>query len=126
MKKYLLIMLACIGMIFTANADGRRTCDVYNSQYKATIAHGSTMVSKDSSSVTIIVEGTAKATSGTYGDNVTVWVNALDRSTGCIMETIKVIVHVDRGDTRGSGHGHFTKLKEGVYYNVSIDSASCN
>ena len=37
------------------------------------------------------------------------------------METIKVIVHVDRGDTRGSGQGHFTKLKDGVYYDVSID-----
>ncbi|MBO7243049.1 MAG: hypothetical protein J6V19_05235 [Alistipes sp.] len=125
MKKYLLIMLACIGMIFTANADGRRTCPVYNSQYKATIAHGSTMVSKDSAYITIIVEGTEKASS-TYGDNVTVWVNALDRSTGCIVETIKITVNVKRGETRGSARDCFRKLKEGVYYNVSIDSASCN
>ncbi len=125
MKKYLLIMLACIGMIFTANADGRRTCDVYNSKYKATIAHGSTMVSKDSSYVTIIVEGTEKVFDFD-GDRITVWVNALDRSTGCIVETIKVIVTVEYGDTRGSGQSKFTKLKDGVYYNVSIDSASCN
>lgn len=117
-------MLACFGMIFTANADGRKTCPVYNSQYTATLAHGSTMVSGDSSYVTIIVEGTEKALGP--GDFVTVWVNALDRSTGCIVETIEVRVTVEGGKTRGSGQKAFRNLKKGVFYNVSIDSASCN
>lgn len=117
-------MLACFGMIFIANADGRKTCPVYNSQYTATVAHGSTMVSGDSPYVTIIVEGTKKALG--HGDLVTVWVNALDRSTGCIVETIEVRVFVKGGQTRGSVQKAFSKLKEGVYYNVSIDSASCN
>lgn len=116
-------MLAFFGMIFTANADGRKTCRVYNSQYTATIAHGSTMVSGDSPYVSIVVEGTKKARD--YGDLVTVWVNALDRSTGCIVETIKVQVFVDGGQTGSSKRQAFSKLKDGVYYNVSIDSASC-
>ena len=117
-------MLAFFGMIFTANADGRKTCPVYNSQYTATIAHGSTMVSGDSPYVSIVVEGPEKALG--YGDPVKVWVNALDRSTGCIVETIKVIVFVKGGETKGSESEAFKKLEKGVYYNVSIDSASCN
>lgn len=116
-------MLACFGMIFTANADGRKTCPVYNSQYTATVAHGSTMVSGDNPFVTIIVEGTKEALG--YGNLVTVWVNALDRSTGCIVETIEVCVTVKGGKTHGSVQKAFRKLKKGVFYNVSIDSASC-
>ena len=123
MKKYLLIMLACFGIIFTANADGRKTCPVYNSQYTATVAHGSTMVSGDNPYVTIIVEGTKPALG--VADLVTVWVNALDRSTGCIVETIEVCVPVNCGKTRGSVQKAFRKLQKGTYYNVSIDSASC-
>ena len=123
MKKYLLIILAWFGIVFTADANGELSCPVYNSQYKATVAHGSTMVSGDSPYVTIIVEG-SKAALG-YGDQVTVFVNALDRSTGRIVDTIQVDVFVKGGQTSGRAEKRFTRLPKGVYYNVSIDSASC-
>ena len=124
MKKIFLIMLVCFSIIFTANADEGRTCRVYNSKYTATISHGSTMVSGDSPYVSIVVESPEEALG--YGNTVTVWVNALDRSSGCIEETIEVVILVKGGQTKGSRSASFKKLEKGKYYNVSIDRASCD
>lgn len=118
-------MLACFGIICVANADEKvkRTCPVYGTKYTATLAHGSTMVSDEDSSVTIIVEGPEDPS----GDHfVTVWVNALDRSTKCIIQTIKVVVTVKRDESKASnGADFFRNLPKG-YYDVSIDNATCD
>ena len=124
MKKLFLILAICLGLSFTVNADGRRSCSVYNSPYTASISQGSTMVSGDNSSFTIVVTG-PKVLEYHKEERITVWVNALDRSTGCIVSTAEVQVRIQYGYSVGTGHGFFQNLQKGVYYNVSIDKATC-
>lgn len=117
-------MLACFGIICVANADEKvkRTCPVYGTKYTATLEHGSTMVSDEDPWVTIIVEGPKDP----IGDNfVTVWVNALDRSTKRIIQTLKVTVTVKCDKSKASNTACFRNLPKG-YYDVSIDNATCD
>jgi len=117
----------CLSIAFTVNADKRRSCPVYNSNYTASIVSGYTMVQAGNLG-TALVSIRAEAPGGTpnYNGNVlTVYVNALDRATGCIVSTATVRIHVERGRVSGQGSASFTGLTPGTYYDVSIDSASC-
>lgn len=116
-------MAICLGFAFSANADGR-SCSVYGTSYTATIASGYTMVSGDDTYCRIDVTA-PEGTPNYNGEYITVWVNALDRDTNLVVETAKVRIYVERRKTSGSDYAQFRNLKKGTYYNVSIDSASC-
>ncbi len=129
MKRILLLIALFLNFSLIANADNiRRSCDVYQSPYKVTIVHGYTMIQGGEYGTYVCIDANCIDTNykNLNGDKITVYVNALDRTTGCIVDTVKVEIYIARGKTSGRGDAYFKNLNTGVYYNVSIDSASCN
>lgn len=124
MKKILMMLMICLGVSIIANAQVRRDCPVYGTDYTAEIKHGYTLVKSDSygkASVSIKVSGPESK----YGTHVTVFVNVLDQSNQCIAGTGEVNVYIKEGESSGQNYAYFTKLSPDTYYLASINSASC-
>lgn len=119
-----MMLMICFGISIIANADARRDCPVYGTDYTAEIMHGYTLVKSDSygnADVYIKVSG-PESWDGTY---VTVFVNMLDQSNQCIAGTGEVRVYIKRGESSGTNYARITKLSPDTYYLASINSASC-
>ncbi len=120
MKKIIFVLIAILGIFLTSNAEDR--CTV-NDDITVEISNGYALV-KGSEYGKATVKVTAKATKKTYA-TVYVWVNAIDRTSGCIIDTEKIQINLFN-ETSDSNTATFDNLTPGVYYKVSIDRASCN
>lgn len=120
-----MMLMICFGISIIANANVRRDCPVYGTDYTAEIKHGYTLVKSDSSgnaNVYIKVSGPESK----YGPtSVTVFVNVLDQSNQCIAGTGEVEVYIKRDESSGENYARITNLSPDTYYLASINSASC-
>ncbi len=136
MKKIILIILLAL-LTFSvsyAYADGRRSCSVYNNaDYTAELLNGSTMAQANKDGrifVSVKVSGPQISSYRNGSLKVQVYVNAIDRTSKTVAGTGDKTIYVKDSPYSSSASGSESITIEGltpnVYYEISIDNATCN
>lgn len=133
MKKILSILMVFLGITLYAYADNR-SCPVYgNKNYTAELENGSTMQQANEDgliSVSVKVSGPIISSLKNGTLHVTVYVNAIDRTSKSIVGTGHKVIYVKDSPYSNKASGYeniyIRGLTPGVYYNISIDNATCD
>ena len=134
MKKIIFVFMVLLGITYSAYADGKRSCSVYGTPgYTAELANGSTMLQANEYGEVLVRVNVNGPKISAYGNGtlkVKVYVNALDRTLQTIAGTgdrIIIVKDSNYSDKASGSECIFIKnLKPGVYYNISIDNATCD